>query len=77
MTTWAERFNEVGTLIGCLETSVLVHRVTGGTGWLTSATARTSKTFTYAPEGLKRTEDDGTTMTTLVWDGDDYLMERS
>ena len=32
-------------------------------------------TYQYSADGLKRTENDGTTLTTLVWDGSDYLAE--
>jgi hypothetical protein len=32
-------------------------------------------TYTYAADGLKRSEITGTGTTTLVWDGTDYLGE--
>ena len=30
-------------------------------------------TFTYEPDGMKRTEKLGATTTTLIWDGSDYV----
>lgn len=34
-------------------------------------------TYTYAADGRKRTEEDSSGVTTLVWDGGDYLQGRT
>ena len=37
-----------------------------------------TSTYTYAADGLRRTKQEtGTTLTTIIWDGDEYLMEKS
>ncbi len=38
--------------------------------------AGTITTYTYGVDGLKRSEKSGSSVTTLVWDGDDYLQAR-
>ena len=37
-----------------------------------------TSTYTQAGDGLRRTkQENGTTLTTIIWDGDEYLMEKS
>ena len=44
---------------------------------VTSLAAGTSVSYVYAGSGLKRTEWNAGTPTTLIWDGQDYLKEKS
>jgi YD repeat-containing protein len=44
---------------------------------VTYLAAGTSVSYVYAGSGLKRTEWNAGTPTTLIWDGQDYLKEKS
>ncbi|MDI9640041.1 hypothetical protein QM565_30495 [Geitlerinema splendidum] len=39
-------------------------------------TSGTKTTYTYSGDGLKRSERSGSSITTLVWDGSEYLQGR-
>ena len=74
---WTSSFDSNGNNTGVASTGLVTMNHDKENRMATYLASGSSVSYTYSGDGLKRTEWNAGTPTTLVWDGQDYMEERS